>query len=90
MNLYREIKAGELIDHINLLFEEEGIIDFDTKKEIENSVKTSSKNATKKLIRAKLKYDYSSQDVQDFCNELFKLYKALGLVNAGQKIYTDL
>ena len=90
MNLYREITGDEIIDNIRILFEEYNITNFDTKKEIADSVVTSSKNATKKIIRANLSRDYGSRDVQEFCNSLCKWYEALGRVNAGQKIYTDL
>lgn len=90
MNLYREIKADEIIDNINMLFEEYGVVSFDDKKGIVDSVLTSSKNATKRIIRTKVSRYYDSRDVQELCNRLFKLYKALGLTNSGQKLYTDL
>lgn len=90
MNLYREIKANEIIDNINMVFEEYGLERFEDKKEIEKSVRTLSKNATKRVIRTKLSHEYDSRDIQEFCNVLCKWYDALGRVNAGQKIYTDL
>ncbi|ALA13358.1 hypothetical protein AVV02_gp194 [Bacillus phage AvesoBmore] len=89
MNFYREIRASELIDKINLAFEEYGITDFDDKIKIEKAIKFISKNAAKRAIKETLpEYDY--HDVNDLLKTLDGLYKALGLINAGQKVYTDL
>lgn len=89
MNLYREISASELVDKIMLAFEGYGLTDYDTIIKVEKDIKLSSKTVAKKTLKSVLP-DYSWLETNDLHKELDKLYKALGLINAGQKVYTDL
>lgn len=89
MNLYREISASELVDKIMLAFEGYGLTDYDTIIKVEKDIKLSSKTVAKKTLKSVLP-EYSWLETNDLHKELDKLYKALGLINAGQKVYTDL
>lgn len=89
MNLYREISAYEIIDHINIAFAEFGITEYETKIKIEKKIKTDSKRAAKQAIKENLQ-DYTWQDVQDLHKTLDKLYKGLARINMGEKVYTDI
>lgn len=89
MNLYREISSSELVDKIMLAFEEYGLTDFATISKVEKSIKLDSKSEAKRTLKSVLP-DYSWQENNDLHKELDKLYRALGLINRGQKVYTDL
>ncbi|AGY48588.1 hypothetical protein Spock_188 [Bacillus phage Spock] len=89
MNLYREVSSSELVDKIMLAFEEYGLIDFATISKVEKSIKVDSKSEAKRTLKSVLP-DYSWWETNDLHKELDKLYRALGLINRGQKVYTDL
>ncbi|QVW28975.1 metallopeptidase [Bacillus phage SWEP1] len=89
MNLYREISAYEIIDHINLAFAEYGITDYEVKIKIEKKITTDSKRAAKQSIKESLP-EYSWYDVQDLHKTLDVLYRGLGRINMGEKVYTDI
>ncbi|QEM43245.1 hypothetical protein CHOTACABRAS_191 [Bacillus phage Chotacabras] len=89
MNLYREVSSSEIVDKIMLAFEEYGITDFDTISKVEKAIKKDSKSEAKRTLKSVLP-EYSWLQTYDLHKELDKLYRALGLINRGQKVYTDL